>query len=370
MGQTLTEIAQTLRDTDKKVQLIYAFNGVGKTRLSSEFKELIAPKVAGEAEDEVNKKVKVLYYNAFTEDLFYWDNDLYEDRNRKLIIHPNDFTGLLFKFLTDQGLDGNIASQFQHYTNSSITPEFNNEFSEVTFSIKRGGDDSIENIKISKGEESNFIWCIFYSLIEQVVDILNITELENRSTDQFNQLEYIFIDDPVTSLDDNHLIELAVDLAGLIRRSDYQFNKLKFIITTHNPLFYNVLCNRLSGAAKIILEKMDDGTFEIKQTNDSPFSYHLFLLAELEKAIQTNEIKKYHYNFLRQLFEKTATFLGYQDWKDLLPDDARKAYYDLIISFRSHAKHSAEETIFVDDNEKRVMRFLVNYIKTECHFRK
>ena len=41
MGQSLTEIAQTLRDTDKKVQLIYAFNGVGKTRLSREFKELI-----------------------------------------------------------------------------------------------------------------------------------------------------------------------------------------------------------------------------------------------------------------------------------------------------------------------------------------
>jgi hypothetical protein len=27
MGQSLTVIAQTLRDADKKVQLIYAFNG-------------------------------------------------------------------------------------------------------------------------------------------------------------------------------------------------------------------------------------------------------------------------------------------------------------------------------------------------------
>lgn len=33
MGQSLKEIAQTLRGTNKKVQLIYAFNGVGKTRL-------------------------------------------------------------------------------------------------------------------------------------------------------------------------------------------------------------------------------------------------------------------------------------------------------------------------------------------------
>lgn len=33
MGQSLKDIAQKLQDTDKKVQLIYAFNGVGKTRL-------------------------------------------------------------------------------------------------------------------------------------------------------------------------------------------------------------------------------------------------------------------------------------------------------------------------------------------------
>ena len=44
MGQSLKKIAQTLRDTDKKVQLIYAFNGVGKTRLSRKFKELVSPK--------------------------------------------------------------------------------------------------------------------------------------------------------------------------------------------------------------------------------------------------------------------------------------------------------------------------------------
>ena len=83
MGKTLTEIAQTLIDTDKKVQLLYAFNGVGKTRLSREFKELVAPKTEGE-EAEEEKPIKVLYYNAFTEDLFYWDNNLKEDKNREL----------------------------------------------------------------------------------------------------------------------------------------------------------------------------------------------------------------------------------------------------------------------------------------------
>lgn len=80
----------------------------------------------------------------------------------------------------------------------------------------------------------------FYSLLEQVIDVLNVAEPSERETNQFDQLEYVFIDDPVSSLDDNRLIELAVNLAHLIKSSQ---SYLKFIITTHNPLFYNVLHN-------------------------------------------------------------------------------------------------------------------------------
>jgi len=47
MSKTLTDIAKEL-ENKVKVQLIYAFNGVGKTRLSREFKELIAPKSNGD----------------------------------------------------------------------------------------------------------------------------------------------------------------------------------------------------------------------------------------------------------------------------------------------------------------------------------
>lgn len=39
MSRTLIEIAQQLTDANKKVQLIYAFNGTGKTRLSRELKK-------------------------------------------------------------------------------------------------------------------------------------------------------------------------------------------------------------------------------------------------------------------------------------------------------------------------------------------
>ena len=62
MGKALEEIAQELRNSDKKVQLIYAFNGVGKTRLSRTFKEQIAPKQEyGTGEEET--AAKIIYYN-------------------------------------------------------------------------------------------------------------------------------------------------------------------------------------------------------------------------------------------------------------------------------------------------------------------
>ena len=70
MGRTLTEIAEQLKHVDKKVQ--------------------------------------ILYCSAFTEDLFYWDNDLENDTERKLKIHPNAYTRWA---LQEQGQDQNAIAQ-------------------------------------------------------------------------------------------------------------------------------------------------------------------------------------------------------------------------------------------------------------------
>lgn len=389
MGNSLEEIAQELSNSDKKVQLIYAFNGVGKTRLSRAFKDLIMSEQEDDVEQE-ETKVKVIYYNAFTEDLFYWDNDLDEDVDRKIKIRPNAFTHWI---LEDEGQANNIITLFQSYTSDKLTPRFNEEYttkdkegkdiivpaySEIIFSIDRGNDERIDNIKISKGEESCLIWCVFYSLLKEIVETLNIPEAEDRSTNQFDSLRYIFIDDPVSSLDENHLIELAVNIAETIKSSK---SDLKFIITTHNPLFYNVLYNEFNNSNNNIgyrprvsekkrLEKLEDGTFYIStQTDDSPFSYHLFLLSELEKATQSGNIQKYHFNFLRNILEKTSTFLGYTKWQDLLPEQSRDAYFRRIINLSSHAKVSSEETTSLNDNEKNVLSFLVREIKKKYNFK-
>ncbi len=366
MGQSLKEIAQQLKkDSEKKkVQLIYAFNGIGKTRLSRAFKELVAPK-AEEAEEHENNKIKVLYYNAFTEDLFYWDNDLNEDTNRKLIIRPNNFTNWIFK---DQGQEDNITRNFQRYTSDKLTPHFDEEYTQITFTIEGGNDEKTDNIKISKGEESCLVWCIFYSLLEEVVNVLDIAEPEERETNQFDDLEYVFIDDPVSSLDENHLIELAVNLAELIKRS----SELKFIISTHNAVFYNILYNELNLNRKskgenkccYLLDKKEDGKFTLTaKIGDSNkiFSYHHYLIHIIKEALDTGNVQKYHFMLLRNLYEKTANFLGYDKWSKLLPDD-KTTYYNRIIQFTSHSTLSNDTVAEPSNPEKNTIKFLFEHL--------
>ncbi len=380
MGKTLTEIAQQLKDADKKVQLFYAFNGTGKTRLSRAFKDLIAPKTdADDGQQSELAQKKILYYSAFTEDLFYWDNDLDGDAEPRLKIQPNAFTKWV---LDEQGQDRNVTSNFQHYTNDKLTPNFRSDFSEVSFSFERGNNERSGHIKLSKGEESNFIWSVFHSLIDQMISELNIAEAENRSTDVFNNLEYVFIDDPVSSLDDNHLIQLAVDLAQLVKSNE---SSVKFIITTHNPLFFNVLCNEFGSDektehyswkskwfSKSRLEKNGDGSSHLaEQPNDSPFAYHLHLISQLEEAIKSGQIEKYHFNLLRNILEKTATFLGYKRWEHLLPetdDGLPNPYAKRIVNFSSHSKHAAEEVSPLKPEEKQVLEKLVKHVVEHHRF--
>jgi hypothetical protein len=326
---------------------------------------LITPKLKGDDAESLGLAEKrILYYSAFTEDLFYWDNDLGTDAEPKLKIQPNSFTKWV---LQEQGQEQSIAHTFQRYTSDKLTPHFSADFSSVSFSFERGNQSTEPNIKISKGEESNFIWSVFNALMEQVISELNIAEAADRSTDVFNNLSYVFVDDPVSSLDENHLIELAVNLSGLIKSSQ---SELKFIITTHNPLFYNVLFNEFSNKACYMLERFEDGTFALTEKlgdSNKSFSYHLHLLQTIEQAIADSKVERFHFTLLRNLYEKAASFLGYPKWSELLPDD-KQLYYSRIINFTSHSTLSNEAVTQPTPAERAMVKLLLEHLKNTHGF--
>lgn len=361
--ESLEDVAKEIKNSGKKVTLLYAFNATGKTRLSMEFKELV-----NEVNDEGEVTKHVIYYNSFTEDLFYWDNDLDNNVDRKLKINTSStFITLIEKL----GKEAEIAKKFNELISpegdSKIEPRIDTKTGEVNFNLATGDDKAKENIKISKGEECVFIWSVFYVLIETIILELNVDDLVERSTDEFDDYNYIFIDDPISSLDDNHAIDIALDLKSLISISRNE--DLKFVISSHHALFYNVLHTEFDNANRYVLTNTDNKYVLNKLTNrDSPFGYHLLVKDEIQRAILTNDIKRYHFNLMRNLLEKTAHFLGYDQWKDLIQEEDRKSYIKRI-NLYSHSDHDALEAKELQEHEKRFLKRIFEKFISEYKWR-
>jgi hypothetical protein len=340
LDDVLTEIKTDLdtqkidRPDDTKVSVLFAYNGSGKTRLS---------KMLYDQNDE-----HVLYYNAFTEDLFAWDNDDFH-----LKIDPNAW---LIKFIEREGLDSRVVDNFKKFTGTKLEPAFDFQNSRITFNLFTG-EENPSSIKVSRGEESVFIWSIFFTVLDFVVDALN-EPADERSTDDFDNTQYIVIDDPVSSMDDTRIITVALALAELIKKSRSQ---LKFLITTHHALFFNVLFNIRKKNKKwdgknYILSKNGTGLFLKTQSNDSPFAYHHVIKHELKEAIKNNDMKKYHFNLLRALLEKTANFLGYAGWKECLKGlDVNEGFIKTIDHY-SHDRLSDLDAKDLSDDDKRNLK--------------
>jgi hypothetical protein len=183
---SLWKLGLRLRDdfrNDTDFTLIFAFNGVGKTRLSMEFRNI------GKKKDKVNKR-DTLYFNAFTEDLFTWDNDLENETERVLKINRDSH---FFDGLIELEMDNRIRPLLQRYADFDF--RIDSEKWEVVFSRKvttRKGDKdetiTIDNIKVSRGEENLFIWCFFLAIVQLALD--NATA--------YDWVKYVYIDDPIT----------------------------------------------------------------------------------------------------------------------------------------------------------------------------
>jgi hypothetical protein len=156
----LASLALFLRDAlkTKKFVNLYAFNSTGKTRLSVAFKDLGKD---GEERD-------TLYFNAFTEDLFHWDNDLENDRERVLTInqHSRFFAGL-----AELEMDNRIRPLLNRYASFDFridTTAWEIRFSRETESA--GSTVVVDGIKVSRGEENIFVWCFFLAIVQLALD--------------------------------------------------------------------------------------------------------------------------------------------------------------------------------------------------------
>lgn len=345
----------------KKFILLYAYNGTGKTRLSTAFKNL------GKKVDENGEVIgrDTLYFNAFTEDLFQWDNDLANDRERVLKINK---ASRFFDGLDGQEVEKGIRQLLNRYADFDFYID-TNEW-EVSFSRdveSNGTTVTVEDIKISRGEENIFIWCFFLAIAQLVLD----------GAEAYKWVKYIYIDDPISSLDEhnaivvaNHLVQMyrdaAVNEAGEIAVSSI---KVGTIISTHHNLFFNVLHyelkNYFRGRASQYVLGRDRvlNCYQLHQQHgDTPSFHHVSALVELDKVARGKMIHTHHFNMLRAVLEKTALFHGHTHFGACIKKDSGDAdgvLYQRFIDLLSHGKYSLYEPVEMGDETKKIFRKIV-----------
>ncbi len=286
------EIAEKIYDLDENIILMYAFNGTGKTRLSVAYKDVTKVKNEGNHSG--------VYFNAFSEDLFVWDNDEEHDNaNIKLDInysHLNTFHSFLDVINIEEKL---ALYQPKYKFKFNAYEDLERGIESITFFID---EDAETPIKISRGEERIFVWCFFLALFE--VD--GFADIQNA---------HFFIDDPVSSLDDHNVFITAESIFKLIEDN---YLKKNIIIATHHIGLFSILADRLTRGEKsgkfqkltkpLILKNTEDG-LDLKSVRKDVFLFHLHLMQIIDEAIKS-DLYAYHFVLLRQLLENIASFLG------------------------------------------------------------
>jgi len=345
--KSMNRLVQRLRDdlNSQDFVLLFAYNGTGKTRLSMAFKDAGKKKTrrpfasvdrAGQALTIEEIQRDTLYFNAYTEDLFHWDNDLDGDAERVLRINSDS---QFFSGFKELALEEKIFAYLERYGDFDFKIDYEN----WTISFSKG---DATHIKISRGEENIFIWCIYLALCELAID----------GAEAYAWVKNLYIDDPISSLDDNNAIAVSSDLAKLLLRGR---GRVKAVISSHHGLFFNVMCNELKKSThkKYFLHngKTSD-SYTLRATDDTPFFHHVAMLSELQQAAESDRLYTHHFNMLRNILEKTATFFGFDDFSACIHGVDDEVLYARALNLLSHGKYSAYEPKEMVDDTKELFR--------------
>ncbi|KAA0127215.1 AAA family ATPase [Chryseobacterium sp. SN22] len=338
----LQKLVIRLRDdlNDHLFVLLYAYNGTGKTRMSMAFKDYAKKR-------KKNPGADTLYFNAFTEDLFSWDNDLANDTERVLKINASS---KFFNGFKELALEEKIFAYLERYADFDFKIDYDNW--KVIFSK---GEQN--HIKVSRGEENIFIWCVFLSICELVIE-------DSKS---YEWVKYVYIDDPISSLDDNNAIAVASDLAQLLKKGK---DRIKTVISSHHSLFFNVVCNELKQFKhkRYFLYKNVDKGHILRPTDDTPYFHHVAILSELNRVKESGQINTYHFNMLRSILEKTSTFFGFTDFSECIKDIDDEVLYSRALNLLSHGKYSVYEPVEMGEDNKELFTRILQAFQDKYKF--
>jgi wobble nucleotide-excising tRNase len=183
--------------------------------------------------------------------------------------------------------------------------------------------------------------------------------------ESYSWVKYIYIDDPISSLDDNNVITVASDLAQLLKRTG---ERLRTVISSHHGLFYNVIYNefrssRVKYKSYFYHRQKDSEKYTLQTTNDTPFFHHVAMLRELQQAVDSGNLYTHHFNMLRSILEKTATFFGFEDFSACIEGIDDEILYARALNLLSHGKYSVyEPREMVGDTKELFRKIFDNFL--------
>ena len=346
----INEIAEQLKNVVEHIVCIYAFNATGKTRLSVAYKDI--------TKAENDGKHAGVYYNAYSEDLFDWDND---NDNIKLNIKVSSLNSL-YNLFSEKSIQEELSvfnPVYKFRFNVNENPEIG--IDSISFFLE---EDENTSIKISRGEERIFIWCFFLALfkIEGWADVQN---------------DHFFIDDPVSSLDDNNIFLTTNTIMQLVE-DNLETNR-KIILTTHHIGLFAVLFDRLNYGeksskykenSKSLMLKRQGSDLELKEFKNEVFLFHLHLFQVLDEA-RNAQLFTYHFVLLRQLLENIVSFLGKSQIKFVLEEikvDKPEETINMLNSL-SHKKVFVPQFNEMNEKETEVFNEIFEKLLAKYNFR-
>lgn len=191
------------------------------------------------------------------------------------------------------------------------------------------------------------------------------------------QAAHFFIDDPVSSLDDNNIFLTADTIVKLVEDN---FNTdRKIILTTHHIGLFSVLYDRFNygekskryepNSAFFMLKKQGE-ELELNPFNKEVFLYHLHLFQVLDEARKT-KLYTYHFVLLRQLLENIVSFLGKSQIKFVLQEikvDKPEENINMLNSM-SHKKVFVPQFKEMNEKEMEVFNEIFEKLLIKYNFR-
>lgn len=372
----LKSIVRQIQKRKENIFLVYAFNGTGKTRLSVEYKN---------STKETDGSHTGVYYNAFSEDLFVWDNDEEGDNQDIKLRVLKSSLNELHKYLNGEDAVKEKLMIYQplySFTFRYIDDDIEKGIDYVQFFNEESKDSPI---KISRGEERIFVWCFFLALFD--IDDENFPDAHK---------DFIFIDDPVSSLDDSKMYLTARTLFDLFENAVK--NDKKIIITTHHLGLFSVLCDWLEkGENKDLFRKkevqnktqQDKTTIVIEEKrrytvnvlerkengyilqikNQGAWLYHLLLAKKLKTESDADELYLYHFGMLRQLLELIASFSGLGRFGAVLNEIGLSDDIADQINANSHKRIYDSQGGKLNDDSKQLFDSVLNALINTYHLK-